>query len=286
MKELKELLRVVVAFQFIISFILGYSIPFEPWNKFAPNNGFEVKRVRIGIDYGPRFIGLAYSDYFGTVRPMYKVLHNRNNLTSLATYILEIAKNRGAQEIIVGLPLGPSSASNIHREIKEFNAQLCLNFSKVLYSVVRHKAPKKNIVVKLFDERFTTREAEMRLATKRGKGSIDAMAAACLLERYLEDYGEGAIESPDCPFPPPKELENFDYNLVKAYIRYLYYRKDMTENDVSYLQNLPFSDKSLLKKKQSRLSIDFGVISRLYLFHLYFISFILFLLSSGITSGL
>lgn len=53
--------------------------------------------------------------------------------------------------------------------------------------------------------------------------SLDSMSAACILERYLEDLGEGSIEAEPCAYPPPAELANFDYNVVKRHIRKLYY---------------------------------------------------------------
>ena len=53
--------------------------------------------------------------------------------------------------------------------------------------------------------------------------SLDSMSAACILERYIEDLGEGSIEAQPCVYPPPEELANFDYNVVKKHIQKLYY---------------------------------------------------------------
>lgn len=52
--------------------------------------------------------------------------------------------------------------------------------------------------------------------------SLDSMSAACLLERYIEDEGEGSIEAIPCAYPPPPQLAKFDYNTVKRHIRSLY----------------------------------------------------------------
>jgi hypothetical protein len=67
--------------------------------------------------------------------------------------------------------------------------------------------------------------------------SIDAMSACCLLERYIgnirtyidvinilknvptEDEGEGTLDALPCSFPIPKDLERFDYGIVKDYIK-------------------------------------------------------------------
>jgi hypothetical protein len=53
------------------------------------------------------------------------------------------------------------------------------------------------------------------------------MSAACLLERYLEDEGVGAIHALRCAvYPPPSELANFDYNVVKNHIKALHFTQD------------------------------------------------------------
>lgn len=68
--------------------------------------------------------------------------------------------------------------------------------------------------------------------------SVDAMSAACLLERYLEDRGAGALDASPCPFPPPTDVAMFDYNTVKSYVRSLYYSEDNSiENSLSWLKS-------------------------------------------------
>ena len=68
--------------------------------------------------------------------------------------------------------------------------------------------------------------------------SVDAMSAACLLERYLEDGGAGALDASPCPFPPPADVAMFDYNTVKSYVRSLYYSQDSSiANSISWLKS-------------------------------------------------
>ncbi len=133
---------------------------------------FELRRVRIGVDYGPRFIGVAYSDIFGEVHPLF-VIHNKNNLTMISDQIFRLAKYRSASEIVVGIPLTGKNAGDLQRTINNFNGQLCLNFSKVLQSVITHRSNGR-LKVKLFDERFTTSEAKLKIASSnsKGKGSL------------------------------------------------------------------------------------------------------------------
>ena len=68
--------------------------------------------------------------------------------------------------------------------------------------------------------------------------SVDAMSAACLLERYLEDHGAGALDALPCPFPPPYDVAMFDYNTVRSYVRSLYYSEDNSiDNSMSWLKS-------------------------------------------------
>ena len=39
------------------------------------------------------------------------------------------------------------------------------------------------------------------------------MSAVCLLERYLEDQGDGSLPAQACSYPPPRELSYFNYNI-------------------------------------------------------------------------
>lgn len=49
------------------------------------------------------------------------------------------------------------------------------------------------------------------------------MSALCLLERYLEDQGEGSIEAIPCEYPPSREHAIFDYDIVRKHIYEVYY---------------------------------------------------------------
>ena len=79
------------------------------------------------------------------------------------------------------------------------------------------------------------------------------MSAACLLERYLEDKGRGSLLAPACSYPPPKDLEYFDYNLVKCHIRRVYFTQEKGDREI--LQHMPKFDNSLLDDKL----MDYGV---------------------------
>lgn len=111
----------------------------------------------------------------------------------------------------------------MHYDIRNFNGQLCLNFSKVLSSIAIN-ANSRSVRVLLFDERYTTKEAKMRLKHDKSlKGSLDAISAMCLLERYIEDQADGAIEALPCAFPIAPDVSFFDYNIVRSYIQDLHW---------------------------------------------------------------
>ena len=179
---------------------------------------FQSFRARVAVDYGPRLVGLATADPFGNVKP-YCTLTNTGDLGKLSREILDKARADGAIEILVGLPLDSNKIMS-HR-VRNFNGQLCLNFSSVLSSITCAELPRCKVL--LVDESYTTREAKMRMKIERIRASLDAMSAACLLERYLEDKGEGSLEAQACSYPPPKHLEQFDYEVVRSHIRELYF---------------------------------------------------------------
>ena len=196
---------------------------------------FESRRARIAIDYGPRAIGVASSDPFGNILPLC-TLENDGDLCGISNKILDMTRSAGAIEVIVGFPLDSNGKTSHH--VRNFNGQLCLNFSRVLSAYTTTHLPRVSIL--LFDERYTTREAKARMKSDKVKASLDAMSAACLLERYLEDEGEGALLAIPCSYPPPAELAYFDYNIVRDYIRDRYYSSPMSagRREELIMQNL------------------------------------------------
>ena len=179
---------------------------------------FETGRPRIAVDYGPRLIGLACSDIFGAVNPLC-TLSNNGDLVHLAREVLQYARREGATEAIVGLPT--DNNGKMSYDVRNFNGNLCLNFATVLSSVASEEMKKLRVL--LFDERYTTREAKAKMKDEKIRASLDAVAAACLLQRYMEDQGEGALEARLCLYPPPDDLAYFDYSEVKSYIQDIHY---------------------------------------------------------------
>lgn len=200
-----KLTHIILILQSFVFIILVKSLSV----KYNPNS------IKLGIDYGPRLIGIAVSDRLGKVHPLL-TLPNTRNLTEVSLDIINIIQSKGALDIILGIPL--DSNGKLHYKVRNFNGGLCLQFSQILSCIVNKHLPQCQVC--LVDERYSTREAKQKLKSdKNVKASIDAMSAACLIERFLEDEGEYSILAQPCSYPPPVELELLDYSTVSEYVR-------------------------------------------------------------------
>jgi RNase H-fold protein (predicted Holliday junction resolvase) len=131
---------------------------------------FERFRARLSIDYGPRQVGLAVSDPFGNIEPLCTI-PNDGDLCELSLRVVDIARTRGAVEVVLGLPL--DSNGKMSYNVRNFNGRLCLDFSKVLSSIVGRSLPRTRTV--LFDERYTTREAKQKARSERKRGELHTL---------------------------------------------------------------------------------------------------------------
>jgi putative Holliday junction resolvase len=198
---------IIMNFQQLLLFLINFKFCF----------GFDRNIPRLGIDYGPRLIGIAISNRLGLITPL-TTIQNERNLTAISNQITDMAVNQGISEIILGIPLDQNG--RLSYKVKNFNGGLCLDFSRVLASVIQQRHSKCRVY--LVDERFSTREAKEKLKQVKIKASIDAMSAVCLIERFVEDEGEYALQAEPCEYPPPPELEILDYNRVSEHIKDLY----------------------------------------------------------------
>ena len=185
---------------------------------------FDLFRSRVAIDYGPRNIGVAVA--FGEdIQPL-RTLSNHGNLTVLAGEIINIARTHGACELIVGVPVDRDGRTKY--TVENLNGIMSLNFSSVLASCCQRSYPKARVLI--MDERYTTREAKAKSKDIYTRSSLDAVSAACLLERFIEDEGEfNVLPALPCSYPPPKDLECFDYGIVQRHIRLTKYAMNERE---------------------------------------------------------
>jgi putative Holliday junction resolvase len=139
--------------------------------------------VRIlALDYGTKRIGVALSDELGwTAQPL--ETHERRTLKADLQHIDRLVREHDVAEVVIGLPLrlngeiGPAAQS-----VREFVTQL----EEVL-----------TVPVITWDERMTTKSAEDLLiaadvSRKKRKGAVDRIAAAILLQSYLESRSNQA----------------------------------------------------------------------------------------------
>lgn len=138
----------------------------------------------LGIDYGERRIGLALSDATGLLASPWKRLANDANVNAAARRIAEEVRglqtedaDGGIDAIVIGLPRRLSGEANEQTARVQKLAALL--------------AAEIGIPIVLQDERLTSHEAEELLAQRerdwrRRKEQIDAMAAALILQDYLD----------------------------------------------------------------------------------------------------
>ena len=130
----------------------------------------------LGVDYGDKRIGLALSDALGIVAcPIgtYEAKGMRRDID----YIAELAKEKQAEAIVLGLPVNMDGS---HGERAEKTKAFGRNLEKVSGLSVIYK-----------DERLSTVSAEKSLIEsnvrrEKRKNVIDTVAAQIILQSYLD----------------------------------------------------------------------------------------------------
>jgi putative Holliday junction resolvase len=123
----------------------------------------------LGIDYGPKNIGLALS--YGKIASPYKVLKAKN-LILLIQKIKKICQSQKIEKIIIGLPEGI-----LAKETKKF----------------AHLIKEKTSLPTTFvDETLTSQESlqktlEAKIPLKKRKTLSHAFAATLILQNYLDN---------------------------------------------------------------------------------------------------
>ncbi|MCI3923684.1 Holliday junction resolvase RuvX [Paenibacillus sp. TRM 82003] len=130
----------------------------------------------MGIDYGDRHIGVAVSDeLFLTAQGVSTVRNSRDE--RMLNDIGALAEKYGVGEIVVGLPKNMNGSIGPRGQIAEA-------FAEALRT-------KLGLPVTLWDERLTTMSAQRTLieadvSRKKRKEVIDKMAAALILQNYMD----------------------------------------------------------------------------------------------------
>ena len=129
----------------------------------------------LAIDYGDARTGIAISDIMGMIVGQTTVIHSRN-AQKTATEIARIVKESGAEKLVMGFPRNMDGSEGPRADLyREFADK------------VEEATGLKPV---LWDERRTTIDAHRILFesgqnAKKRKKTVDAVAAALILEGYL-----------------------------------------------------------------------------------------------------
>ena len=129
----------------------------------------------MAVDFGDARTGIAVSDAGELLVGQTAVVHARKAETA-AEEVAALAKQLGAEELVVGLPRNMDGSEGAR-------AELCREFAELLEKLTEKP-------VRLWDERLTTVDAHRILSDngvygKKRKNTVDAVAASLILEGYL-----------------------------------------------------------------------------------------------------
>jgi putative Holliday junction resolvase len=147
-----------------------------------------VARI-IGLDVGSKRIGVAISDELGVLASPRGAIH-RLSYNKDAAAIASLVLESEAECVVVGLPLGLSGhETDQTRRVRQFAEML---------------ASRITVPVELWDERLTTVAAQAIAPLDRAArkaGLLDAVAAALILQGYLDHQGRSWVSSSSSSLP-------------------------------------------------------------------------------------
>lgn len=144
----------------------------------------ERQRRIMGIDFGTTRMGISLSDPLQIIAQPFTTLGNQPGIIAR---ICDIVKNEDIGVIVVGMPLNlKGEKGKKAQEVEKFIDEI-------------RKATDAEVVH--WDERFTTSIAHQTLLTmgtkrderRKKKGRVDSMAAAILLQGYLDSRKPSVI---------------------------------------------------------------------------------------------
>ena len=141
----------------------------------------------LAVDWGERRIGLALSDETQTLaQPLTTLIRRAGKRFPMAQLLDHVTRNH-VVGIIVGLPLDETGAEGD-----------AAHAARELADAIKRRIG-AGLEVTMWDERMTTARVlaavrEMGGSTRGRKEDVDAMAAALLLQHYLDARRGSAIE--------------------------------------------------------------------------------------------
>ena len=137
------------------------------------------------LDIGNKRIGIAVSDPFNSYSLPVET-YNRKNLKVDLEKIEKLVKEKGATALVCGLPVNFDGTPSIQTERARF--------------FIERLREKLNVEIFEVDERCTTCEAEDTLieqgkSREERKKFVDSLAAASILQGFLNDKNKGSVTS-------------------------------------------------------------------------------------------
>ena len=133
----------------------------------------------MALDYGKKRTGIAVTDPLQMIASPLATIET----AELYTYLKEYIDKEAVEKIIIGLPL------NLDGTDTDATAAVRHNVRRL-----RNSFPA--IIIETVDEQFTSKAASramvemgMKKKARQEKGNIDKMAAALMLQQYLEERG-------------------------------------------------------------------------------------------------
>jgi putative pre-16S rRNA nuclease len=139
--------------------------------------------VRLGVDVGSVRVGVAASDPSGTLATPVTTLRRDPRGGSDLEAVADLARDRDAVEVVVGLPRGLSGREGVAaRAARDYAGQLASRL-----------AP---LPVRLVDERLSTVDATRQLRAgavpgRRQRAIVDQAAAVVILQAALDAFRSG-----------------------------------------------------------------------------------------------
>lgn len=139
----------------------------------------------LALDHGTKRIGVALSDELGwTAQPL--ETYERQTLDRDIAHIQDLVRTHEVGTVLLGLPL-------------RLNGEEGLAVQAV-HQFLERLADALPVPVVTWDERLTTKDAEALLIAadvgwKKRKGMVDRIAAAILLQSYLEAQSPSPVQS-------------------------------------------------------------------------------------------
>lgn len=135
----------------------------------------------MGVDFGGKRIGIAFSDLSGTIATAYEVYVSQNEERDI-DYLASLAKKREVSKVVFGLPL---NADGTESDQTRWTRDFATKFSE-----------KSEIETDFEDERFSSLEAEellkeAKMNWKQRKLILDKVAAEIILQNYLNKIKKG-----------------------------------------------------------------------------------------------